>query len=379
MPQGPVARRAPPPSAAARRAAPAPQRAPRAGDVGRASRRPRAEAAAALDERGPAAVGAYFGTAAVFDANLYWAGARLLKRLGSPAKFTSGTIDAPSYPGRAPADGGRGLALPQHRLRAGDDDDASSARTPSSPTTPTCRPSRTRPRGSASSRAGARCGWWTPAAPRRRSSRRGTWLAVPRHRLRVARRTSSGSCSATAPTASTSRPTRRGSTSCARAVERFDRGRRRPDHRPRAGRPARPPAGGAAPRPPRAADGHRHLDGAGREPDPVVRDRAPRGHRVARAAGRCLVQPGLRPGARQATGHPRPGPGAGPAEPARAAAPGRASTRRSRCSTRWRPATSRRSSCSAATCSPRFRTRGACRRRSSGLPSSSSPTSSTVT
>ncbi len=52
----------------------------------------------ALGERGPGAVGAYFGTAAVFDANLYWAGARLLKRLGSPAKFTSGTIDAPSYP-----------------------------------------------------------------------------------------------------------------------------------------------------------------------------------------------------------------------------------------------------------------------------------------
>ena len=51
-----------------------------------------------LDEHGPAAVGAYFGTAAVFDANLYWAGARLLRQLGSPSKFTSGTIDAPSYP-----------------------------------------------------------------------------------------------------------------------------------------------------------------------------------------------------------------------------------------------------------------------------------------
>jgi anaerobic selenocysteine-containing dehydrogenase len=51
-----------------------------------------------LDEHGPAAVGAYFGTAAVFDANLYWAGARFLRQLGSPSKFTSGTIDAPSYP-----------------------------------------------------------------------------------------------------------------------------------------------------------------------------------------------------------------------------------------------------------------------------------------
>lgn len=51
-----------------------------------------------LDARGPAAVGAYFGTAAVFDANLYWAGATFLKRLGSPSKFTSGTVDAPSYP-----------------------------------------------------------------------------------------------------------------------------------------------------------------------------------------------------------------------------------------------------------------------------------------
>ena len=43
-------------------------------------------------------MGAYFGTAAVFDANLYWAGAQLLRRLGSPTKFTSGTVDAPSYP-----------------------------------------------------------------------------------------------------------------------------------------------------------------------------------------------------------------------------------------------------------------------------------------
>jgi anaerobic selenocysteine-containing dehydrogenase len=51
-----------------------------------------------LDEHGPAAIGAYFGTAAVFDANLYWAGARFLRQLGSPSKFTSGTIDAPSYP-----------------------------------------------------------------------------------------------------------------------------------------------------------------------------------------------------------------------------------------------------------------------------------------
>jgi len=51
-----------------------------------------------LDDRGPAAVGAYFGTGAVFDANLYWAGNTFLRRLGSPSKFTSGTIDAPSYP-----------------------------------------------------------------------------------------------------------------------------------------------------------------------------------------------------------------------------------------------------------------------------------------
>ena len=51
-----------------------------------------------LDDNGPASVGAYFGTAAVFDANLYWAGARFLRGLGSPTKFTSGTVDAPSYP-----------------------------------------------------------------------------------------------------------------------------------------------------------------------------------------------------------------------------------------------------------------------------------------
>lgn len=52
----------------------------------------------ALEERGPASVGVYLGTGATFDANLYWAGSALLKRLGSPAKFTSGTVDAPSYP-----------------------------------------------------------------------------------------------------------------------------------------------------------------------------------------------------------------------------------------------------------------------------------------
>ena len=52
----------------------------------------------ALGERGPGLVGAYFGTAAVFDANLYWAGHGCSKRLGSPAKFTSGRSDAPSYP-----------------------------------------------------------------------------------------------------------------------------------------------------------------------------------------------------------------------------------------------------------------------------------------
>ena len=45
VPQGAGARRAPSPSAAARRAAPAPQRPPRAGVVGGAARRPRAEAA----------------------------------------------------------------------------------------------------------------------------------------------------------------------------------------------------------------------------------------------------------------------------------------------------------------------------------------------
>lgn len=51
-----------------------------------------------LDDRGPSGVGAYFGTGATFDANLYWAGAAFLKALGSPSKFTSGTVDAPSYP-----------------------------------------------------------------------------------------------------------------------------------------------------------------------------------------------------------------------------------------------------------------------------------------
>ena len=52
----------------------------------------------AVAERGPDAVGVYLGTGATFDANLYWAGSALLKRLGSRAKFTSGTVDAPSYP-----------------------------------------------------------------------------------------------------------------------------------------------------------------------------------------------------------------------------------------------------------------------------------------
>jgi anaerobic selenocysteine-containing dehydrogenase len=53
---------------------------------------------AILTARGPAAVGFYFGTHATFDANLYWAGQRLLRKLGSPSKYTSGTVDAPSYP-----------------------------------------------------------------------------------------------------------------------------------------------------------------------------------------------------------------------------------------------------------------------------------------
>jgi anaerobic selenocysteine-containing dehydrogenase len=44
------------------------------------------------------AIGAYFGTHATFDANLYWAGAAFLKALGSKSKYTSGTVDAPSYP-----------------------------------------------------------------------------------------------------------------------------------------------------------------------------------------------------------------------------------------------------------------------------------------
>lgn len=51
-----------------------------------------------LDEGEPDAVGLYFGTHAQFDANLYSAGAGLLKALGSRSKYTSGTIDAPSYP-----------------------------------------------------------------------------------------------------------------------------------------------------------------------------------------------------------------------------------------------------------------------------------------
>ena len=99
VPQGAGARRAPSPPAAARRAAPAPQRAASSRSRGRScSTTSRRSCRRTLDEHGPAAVGAYFGTAAVFDANLYWAGARFLKRLGSPSKFTSGTIDAPSYP-----------------------------------------------------------------------------------------------------------------------------------------------------------------------------------------------------------------------------------------------------------------------------------------
>ena len=91
--------------------------------MGGAARRSRARSCRrTLDDHGPASVGAYFGTAAVFDANLYWAGARFLRRLGSPTKFTSGTVDAPSYPGRAPSHGGSRMALPQHRFRACDDD-----------------------------------------------------------------------------------------------------------------------------------------------------------------------------------------------------------------------------------------------------------------
>jgi anaerobic selenocysteine-containing dehydrogenase len=57
-----------------------------------------ARVGAVLSERGPDGVGVYLGTGATFDANLYWAGSAFLKRLGSRAKFTSGTVDAPSYP-----------------------------------------------------------------------------------------------------------------------------------------------------------------------------------------------------------------------------------------------------------------------------------------
>ena len=107
------------------------------------------------------------------------------------------------------------------------------------------------------------------------------------------------------------------------AVERFDLATVCCDHRPRGGRAHRPARGGAPPRSPRATDGHRHLDGAGGQPHAVVRGRAPRRHGLARAAGRGVVQPRLRPGARQASGHPRRRAGAGPSEPPGAAAPGR--------------------------------------------------------
>ena len=54
------------------------------------------------------------------------------------------------------------------------------------------------------------------------------------------------------------------------AVEPYDEAAARTDHRPRARRARRPARGGAPARPALAADGHGHLDGARREPDPVA-------------------------------------------------------------------------------------------------------------
>jgi len=53
---------------------------------------------ATLKRTGPSGIGMYFGTHANFDSNLYWAGSKLLRALGARGKYTSGTIDAPSYP-----------------------------------------------------------------------------------------------------------------------------------------------------------------------------------------------------------------------------------------------------------------------------------------
>ena len=312
VPQGAGARRAPPPPAAARRPAPAPQRAPRARVVGRAARRPRRRSCSGRSTTvGPAAVGAYFGTAAVFDANLYWAGAHVpaAARLADQVHLGHGRRSVVSR--RATADGGGRLALPQHRLRADDDDVASRHESGRLPQLPTCRRSRIPPRGSASSPGAARCGWSTPAAPRRRSSRRGTWRRGPAPTTRCSafliRELLRDGADREYLAAHATRVDE------LRARRRALRpGRRQPPSRASRQTTSRPARGGAAPRPPRSADRHRHLDGAGREPDAVVRGRAPRRHRLARAAGRGVVQPGLRPGARQAAGHPGPGPEPGP-------------------------------------------------------------------
>ena len=275
----------------------------------------------AVGGRGPSAVGAYFGTGATFDANLYWAGGAFLKKLGSPAKFTSGTVDAPSYPVVRRLMSGVGWLFhgidferATLTLLLGTNPVVSHTSHMQSYPNPTSRLRALAARGRALGRRlardrdraardaspghPARHRLRAPRLPRPRAPRRGRGRRVPR-RARERRR----------------RARRRGA-----AVRADPRGRA---HGARGGRAHRPPRRRAPPRAPRAPDGHRDVHVAGGEPHPVALARAARGHRLARAAGWRVVQPRLHPGPRQAARPPRPAARAGPGEPPRASVPGR--------------------------------------------------------
>ena len=247
---------------------------------------------------------------------------RCSSALGSPAKFTSGDGRRAVVSRRAPPHGRRRLALPRHRLRARDADDPprhEPRRLPHLPHAGVPEPDGAAPR--ARPRA-ARCGWSTPAATetarlatRHLAVRPGTDYALLGFLVRELLRDGADRAYLEAH-ATRRRRARRAPSSATTSpgpprVTGLD-----------AREPRRPPRGDPAPRPARPADGHRHLDVPGREPHPVALDRAPRRHGLARAPGRRLVQPRLRPGARQAPRAARPAAGARSAEPARAPPPG---------------------------------------------------------
>ena len=269
-----------------------------------------------LDGHGPAAVGAYFGTAAVFDANLYWAGARFLRQLGSPSKFTSGTIDAPSYPVVRRLMAGVGWifhSIDFERttllLLLGTNPVVSHNSHMQAFPNPTARIREIERRGEV----------WVVDARRTETARLATRHLAPRPGSDYAllaflvRELLREGADAEYLAAHATRVDE-----LRAAVEPFDEAAATRLTGPRARRPVGPARRRAPARSALAADGHGHLDVGGREPDAVALGRTARRDRIARAAGRRLVQPRLRAGARPAAGDAGPGARAGAGEPPRA-------------------------------------------------------------